>query len=931
MSTIWGSLKVNDSKKIILLLAAAMMTFLILIPTGAAGAEDTVYKLDNGMEVILKENHGSPMVASIIFVKSGSRYESRFENGITHFLEHLLFDGTANKTREELDNAVSDLGGYINAFTRKDGTAYLVLLPKQFIEYGLTVQADMLFNSVFPEDELLKERKVVIEEIRSSADAPGAPAEAFFTQKAYGATDYGRPVLGYEPFINNIPREAIIHYWRQYYTPGNMTALVIGDFETEAMKKTVAGVFGAIKSTTEETVSTPSELHRRLAEGKHRNDPLAGQERYDTVADVRSTYVNLSIEAPPLSDPDYLPVDLLASYLALDEISPIKNTLQGGAEPLAAEVGISLDTKDSFTRLEISALCDDPARADTVVATILAELAGTAISTVAPDIIQSIKTTVRCDNIYYAEKLHYYGFIVAPMMMVAGWDFVQNYPDLLDTVSWDHAATASGRWFSNPRYVVTVVRPADSAMAGFLPEEMTEQEVTAYFDTAQFPEYDLIEGHELTYPNVDSVSFELDDRAVYHREVLSNGLTVLIKSGTGSEVFAINVLGKNRSANEPEDKAGITDFVNRCLEKGTESRDASRLASDLAAIGANLTLYDNPWIPYDNRYTSRRFSFVKFETIESFAPEGFELWSDILLNPAFDSTEVENVRSGMLGILRRNAGSPSEVARDLYYGLLFEGSTFAKPIMGTSESIEAITMADLRAHHRSYYSPENMIISIATSRDPAEVMAWVRDRLGPLKPAGQAIASMAAPASHRFERTIEHVELEKEQIAIYAGGFLPGVNSNEALDLAVATSILSSRLYHDLRERKGLAYSTGASSKFEREFGWYYVTITTGSENYGQALESLGLQTDKLAFDGPRQEEINRTRNRQWGRLMSAKLSRLNQAYYLGLDEFLGRKPGYDQQMLELLQQVNIQSVRQVASKYFRPDSWVIGTAGKKP
>ena len=169
------------------------------------------------------------MIASIVFVKSGSRYESRFENGITHFLEHLLFDGTVNMTREELDGSISDLGGYINAFTRQDVTAYLVLLPKEFIEYGLTVQSDMLFNSTLPEEELPKERKVVIEEIRRSADSPGAPANAFFTQKAYGATDYGRPVLGYEPFINNIPREAIVHYWKQYYTPDNMTALVIGE------------------------------------------------------------------------------------------------------------------------------------------------------------------------------------------------------------------------------------------------------------------------------------------------------------------------------------------------------------------------------------------------------------------------------------------------------------------------------------------------------------------------------------------------------------------------------------------------------------------------------------------------------------------------------------------------------------------------------
>ncbi len=166
----------------------------LFLLAGSSGFSQTEsYQLDNGMQVILKENHSSPMVASIVFVRSGSAYEGKFENGITHFLEHLLFDGTTQMTREQLEKSISDLGGYINAFTRKDMTGYLVLLPKQYIDYGMTVQTDMLFNSVIPESELLKERNVVIEEIKKDMDAPGAPAEEFFTEKAYGMTRFWPP------------------------------------------------------------------------------------------------------------------------------------------------------------------------------------------------------------------------------------------------------------------------------------------------------------------------------------------------------------------------------------------------------------------------------------------------------------------------------------------------------------------------------------------------------------------------------------------------------------------------------------------------------------------------------------------------------------------------------------------------------------------
>ncbi len=423
----------------------------LLLPL-CAQAQTQSYRLANGMEIILKESHSSPMIASVIFVRSGSKYESRYENGITHFLEHLLFDGTVNLTREELDQSIRDYGGYINAFTRKDLTAYLVLMPSQFIEYGLTVQADMLFNSVFPEEELVKERKVVIEEIRQSADSPGATAEEFFTNRAYGGTSYSRPVLGFESFIENIPREAIVDYWKHYYVPSRMTALIIGDFETDAMRETLSSIFGIITDTTATSSAD-------AAAPEPPGDALVGAKVFDTLVDVKSTYVTVSIAAPHYMDSTYLPFDLLTQYLAMDGVSPLTKALKTGDSPLATEVGVSLTTRAEFSRMEISVLTDEPGNGAEILATILDQLKAISTHVADPETIAGIKTTVRCDDIYYAEKLHYYSFIIAPMMMSAGWDFLQDYPDRLSRVSWDQCRRAAGDWLAEPKYVATIVRP----------------------------------------------------------------------------------------------------------------------------------------------------------------------------------------------------------------------------------------------------------------------------------------------------------------------------------------------------------------------------------------------------------------------------------------------------------------------------------------
>ncbi|MCD6249624.1 MAG: insulinase family protein [candidate division Zixibacteria bacterium] len=909
------------------LIALSLISGLAVETPAVTGQIDS---LQNGMKMILVENHASPMIASVIFVKSGSKYESEYENGITHFLEHLLFDGTANLSREELDASISDLGGYINAFTRKDLTAFMVLLPSQYIEHGLTVQADMLFNSIFPEDELAKERKVVIEEIRQSADAPGAPVDDFFTEKAYGNTIYGRPVLGFESFIANIPRAMIIDYWKTNYAPDKMTALVIGNFDTEAMRQMMNDIFGSIQSPDRTDTLSPTDLHQQLAEAKGHTDQIVGEHIYDTVAEVRSAYVNFSIAGPDFKTADYLSFDLLAQYLALDEISPLKIALQGGAEPLATEVSVALATRPEFTRLEISVVTEQPEKCDSIVQTTLSILGAISSHQADSTDLLGIKTTTRCEAIYYSEKLHFYAFIISPMMMTGGWEWIQTYPELLDSVDWKQCQTAAQTWLTTPNYVATIVRPADSTQIPYKATCPTEESIIAHFDSTVFEEYDLTAGAKLVYPTLDSVSMEITDPSIYHREVLDNGLTVIVKSSQDSKVFAVNLLGRNRTANEPDNLTGITDFVNRCFEKGTASRDAARLSRELASIGANLTLVDNPWIPFDDRYTKRQFSFVKFETIEPYASEGFELLTDLVNHPTFDSAEVENVRNEMLGILGRNAGSTSQAARNLFFETIFSNHDFARPIMGTPRTISTIGVDDLRAYHACFYSPQNLIMSIVTNRDTSEVMGWVRNLWSGFTNKCDLVASPVAPEPATASGPV-HYPIAKEQIAIRVGSRLPGANSDETLELQVAASILSHRLFDNLREKQGLAYSTGAGTGFDRNFGWYFLSIGTGSSNYARALDGLTLQTEKLAFDGPTPTEVTRAKNQIWGRLMSAKLSRINQAYYMGLNEFYGRAVTWDKQLMARLNQVNAASVRRVAAQYFRPETWIEVTAGTRP
>lgn len=899
-------------------------SLLLILTASSLSAQDQAFHLENGMKVILRESHASPMVASVVFVRSGSKYETRFENGITHLLEHLLFDGTVHKGRLAIEKDIRDLGGYINAFTRKDLTAYLVLMPKQYIDYGLTTQADMLFSSIFPRDELAKERRVVIEEIRQGADRPGHIAEEFFTAKAYAGTDYARPVIGYETFIENIPREAIISYWKRNYRPGNMTVLVIGDFQPGPMKEMVTNIFGSVADSLPPTRLEPESIYDTPSTPPR-------QHRYDTVANIRQTHIDFSVAAPPIQDSAWLAMDLLARYLNMEAVSPLVTALAKGDNPLASEVSIDLVPYSGFSRLEISILTDKAGRRDEIIDTTLAIIERTPRMSIDTGLVAGIKTSILANDIYYSEKLHYYGFVISSYMATIGWDFVADYAERMQEVTWTQTRLTAEKWLAQPSYVVTTVRPMDSAAGPpYEPETISEGEVVAHFDTATFAQIEVGAGHPLEYPHTDSVDFQWSEEAGFRREVLPNGLTVIIKSDSTSRVFAMNVLGKHRTLMEPRGKAGITDFVDHTLERGTTSRDAARLAADLARIGAQVTLYDNPWIPFDDRYTTRMFSFLKFETIEEYAPEGFELFVDMILNPAFDSSEIENVRMRLLGALDRRSQSPQEAARSLFYRTLFEDSLFARPVEGTPRSLTSITREDLAEHHRRFYSPQNMIVAIATTRTPDEVVEWVRETLGQVSPVRGTKTPAYGGPEMLIDRREVHTELATEQVAIYMGGSLPGANEEQAVPAQVAAELLSNRLFRSLREQQGLAYSVGTGARFDRSFGWYYSVISTGSGNYDRALRGLILETEKLKLDGPAYDELAGARNQIWGSLASARLSRINQAYHLAVNEYYGRKLNYTKEFVERLQAVDVNAIRRVMARWFVTDAAVVASAGAR-
>ena len=356
-------------------------------------------------------------------------------------------------------------------------------------------------------------------------------------------------------------------------------------------------------------------------------------------------------------------------------------------------------------------------------------------------------------------------------------------------------------------------------------------------------------------------------------EVLPNGLDLIIKYNPDSRVFAINILGKNRSLLELEGKDGITDFVNRMLTQGTDGMNADQVQNALDDIGADITANDNPYIPYDDRYTSTAYSFIKFETIDEYAHDGTELFFRIVSRPDFPDEGIEKTKREVMGLLGMKSGSTYQNARELLYQNLFADFPFSKPVLGDRASVRSFTRDDLVNHHDKFYAPNNMIIAVASNIDPDTVKSWIHDTFGTLERNSADYPSLPMPAEVTG-RVETNREMDKEQIYIYMGTLCPGLESADAPAIDMAADIISSRMRENLREKQGLAYSVGMGVSFMPEFGWLVASMGTGYENYATARDGMIAEIDGLKDSMPTKDELEKAQNSSWGSMLLGKVRR---------------------------------------------------------
>lgn len=801
-----------------------------VFPDPGPGVE--VLTLENGLQVLLLPNPSQDMVSVVTQVKVGSAAEDFRTSGMSHMLEHLLFNGSDRWSQEEQYELADRIGAWNNAHTTDFFTNYIMLVPREHLAEGVELQAEMLFRSVIPADKFEKERGIVVGEIVQARDRGGDEAAAAVREALFGGSSLGLPTLGTLSTIRHMERDDVWAFYKAHYVPNNMVTTVAGNFDRDQALALLREHYGAVAPGPDPRPET------RPAAYIDRTRVVTRRTGGDHV-------LALAFEAPTFGSPDYFPFLVLSSLLDAPASGVLTRALDALPAAERADVGVWWEQADGFGRLVIQLRLPaeaEPARYRDLV---LAELAAAVETGVTDQDVDEVVRMRETETLIEREQLRHLAIMSAQPIAQGGVDFFLGFLPELGRVDAEGVRRVLAAYLVDAPHLLVHVLPRGEAAAD----------------------------------EAGGVRVE--------RSELANGVVLVTLENPGSPLFAAHVTARNR-AELDGDRPGAVNLAHRLLAKGLGGCDEECLARKLRALGAEVKYVDDPRFPMDDYYTNGRFSWLRLETAAANGAEALVLLLDLVQHAGFTAADFAVEQQAQLELLGRNAASARAAADGALAGALFGAHPLANPPEGTVASVSALSYDDVRRIFRRAFSPDNLVLAVVSPLPHAQLARLVEEQIPGRAAAGPGLDP--APATPRDERVEAHVGGQMSAIRL---GSVFRVEPADGPALSLLVSILSDRLAQDLRETRGLSYSVGAgvgvhggTAEFE---AWLNPPAPRTAEGEAALIEAV------RAFDPASitQQELDAARNAGQGRLKMRRLSSIAQAYYLAMAELGGDVSGY--------------------------------------
>lgn len=447
----------SGSNSIINLIQSALLLVLIL-PSLAHSQDNKVHEkvLDNGLKILIKADHRSPVVVSQVWYKVGSSYEYGGITGVSHMLEHMMFKGTEQLEPGEFSRIIAENGGKENAFTSRDYTAYFQTMNKSRLAVSFRLEADRMRNIKLLPAELLKELEVVREERRlRTGDNPRAKTNEYFMAMAFTNSPYQIPIIGWPADIESYTVADLQQWYGKWYAPNNAVLVVIGDIDPDQVFDLAEHYFAPLKAETITPVKIQTEM------------PQVGVRRMVVKLPAKLPYLIMGYKVPVLNTIEHeweaYALEVLAGILDGGNSARLQAHLVRGKQ-----MAVSVDASYSlFSRLpELFSLSATPAEDVPVTdleSALIAEITQLQNKLVAPEELARIKAQVLAQTIYERDSMFYQGMILGILETTgAGWQKADEYVEKVTAVTAQQVLDVARKYLIEEHLNIATLEPQAS-------------------------------------------------------------------------------------------------------------------------------------------------------------------------------------------------------------------------------------------------------------------------------------------------------------------------------------------------------------------------------------------------------------------------------------------------------------------------------------
>ncbi len=395
-----------------------------------------------------------------------------------------------------------------------------------------------------------------------------------------------------------------------------------------------------------------------------------------------------------------------------------------------------------------------------------------------------------------------------------------------------------------------------------------------------------------------------------HRIVLNNGIVVLVAENPAADIIAARVFVRAGSCYENRDQAGLAHLLSAVMTKGCDGLSSLEIAEKVESVGASLSTD-----------TSTDYFLLSLKTVTSDFAEILALAGLILRSPIFPEAQVELERRLALQDIRSQKEQPFTVAFEQMRQVMYQNHPYAMSVLGDETTMSSLTRANLVEYHQTYFRPDNVVISIAGRVTPTDAVDLVTKVFGDWQTPPQALPILNLPEI-KVEPQPRLKSVDTQQSIVMLGYLGPSVNSPDYAPLKLLSTYLgnglSSRLFVELREKRGLAYEVSAFYPTRLFPASFLVYMGTAAENTTIALEGLRTEVDLLFTTEVSENDLQSAKNKILGQYALGKQTNGQIAQIYGWYEILGLGIDFDKKFQELIAVVTVKDAIAAARKYLK-------------